>query len=77
MQGARKKLLDCWPIREEVIRLKQTICDSLGVKDIIWDCGWGTRHCRGCLQSFLALANHHPDSMEILSGTPTRTLSFE
>jgi len=40
---------------------------------VIWDCGWGTRHCRGCLQSFQALASHHPESMEVLRG---RTVIF-
>lgn len=65
---ARKKLLDCWPVREEIIRLKQIMTDTLGVVDVIWDCGWGSAHCRGCLQSFLSLASHHPEIMEILRG---------
>ncbi len=43
--------------------------ESLGVKNVIWDCGWGTRHCRGALQSLLSLAHHHPESVEILKGT--------
>lgn len=42
--SARKKLLDCWPIREDVVKLKQTISDSLGVLDVIWECGWGIKH---------------------------------
>ncbi|CAL8070728.1 unnamed protein product [Orchesella dallaii] len=73
VEPARKKLVECWPIREEIIRLRKDICDKLGVSDIVWDCGWGTRHFRGCLQSFQAMASQHPECMEVLKG---RTVVF-
>lgn len=68
MEPAKKKLNECWPIREEIQRLREDICKSVGVKDVIWDCGWGTRHFRGCLQSFQAMTAHHPECKEVLKG---------
>lgn len=65
---ARKKLHECWPVREEIKRLREDICQKLGVKDVVWDCGWGTRHFRGCLQSFRAMAADHPECMYVLKG---------
>jgi hypothetical protein len=67
------KLEACRPVREEVEKLEKVLCDNLGLKDIIWDCGWNIAHYRGCLLAFRALAEHHPESMEVLRN---RTLVF-
>lgn len=56
------------PIRKEVEKLKRTIIDRVGVSKIIWDCGWNEMHFRGCLQSFIALAEQNSESMHILKG---------
>ncbi|KAG8187635.1 hypothetical protein JTE90_027045 [Oedothorax gibbosus] len=61
------------PLREETERLSQEIKASLYLKDVIWNCGWGITHFRGCLQSFKGLAAQHPDDMKVLDG---RTLVF-
>ncbi|CAG7706155.1 unnamed protein product [Allacma fusca] len=73
VEDAKTKLHECWPIRDEIIRLRKHLCESLKLKDIIWDCGWGTRHFRGCLESLKALSLQHPETMEILKG---KTLIF-
>ncbi|XP_071563157.1 T-cell activation inhibitor, mitochondrial isoform X1 [Temnothorax nylanderi] len=67
------KLEACRPVREEVEKLEKVLCSELGLKDIIWDCGWNIAHYRGCLLAFQALAEHHPESMEVLRN---RTLVF-
>ncbi|XP_046824175.1 T-cell activation inhibitor, mitochondrial isoform X2 [Vespa crabro] len=67
------KLEACKSVREEVKKLVKALCLDLGLKNIIWDCGWNIAHYRGCLLAFQALAEHHPEPMEILKG---RTLIF-
>ncbi|XP_012341356.1 T-cell activation inhibitor, mitochondrial isoform X1 [Apis florea] len=67
------KLEACRPIREEVQKLEKILCSELGLKNIIWDCGWNIAHYRGCLLAFKALSEHHPKSMEVLKN---RTLVF-
>jgi len=67
------KLEACRSTREEVEKLEKILCKILGLKDIIWDCGWNIAHYRGCLLAFQALAEHHPESMEVLRN---RTLVF-
>ncbi|XP_014475492.1 PREDICTED: T-cell activation inhibitor, mitochondrial isoform X1 [Dinoponera quadriceps] len=67
------KLEACRPMREEVEKLQKVLCNDLGLKDIIWDCGWNIAHYRGCLLAFQALAEHHPEPMEMLKN---RTLVF-
>ena len=32
--------------------LQAELCRRLELRDLLWDCGWGDRHFRGCLQSF-------------------------
>lgn len=54
-------------------KLVKALCLDLGLKNIIWDCGWNIAHYRGCLLAFQALAEHHPEPMEILKD---RTLIF-
>lgn len=44
------------------------IYNNFCVKEVKWDCGWNEMHFRGCLQSFKALANDHPDKMSVLKG---------
>lgn len=63
----------CQPIREEISRLQEKLCKELKLKDLLWACGWGTSHFRGCLQSFQSLAIHHPEEMGKLAG---RTVIF-
>ncbi|XP_067007354.2 T-cell activation inhibitor, mitochondrial [Anabrus simplex] len=70
---AREKLAACQPVREEIIRLQSALEESLGLQNIVWDCGWNVTHFRGCLQSFQALVRHHPELMHVLHG---RTLMF-
>ncbi|CAL7934531.1 unnamed protein product [Xylocopa violacea] len=67
------KLEACRPAREEVQKLEKILCSELGLKNIIWDCGWNIAHYRGCLLAFKALAEHHPEPMEVLKN---RTLVF-
>ncbi|XP_034934667.1 T-cell activation inhibitor, mitochondrial isoform X2 [Chelonus insularis] len=70
---AHVKLEACKPVREEVEKLEKILCEDLGLKNIIWDCGWNVAHYRGCLLAFQALARHHPDQMKVLKN---RTLVF-
>lgn len=63
----------CQPVRDEISRLQAKICKQLKLKDLVWACGWGTSHFRGCLQSFQSLITHHPEEMSILAG---RTVIF-
>ncbi|XP_015191196.1 PREDICTED: T-cell activation inhibitor, mitochondrial-like isoform X1 [Polistes dominula] len=67
------KLEACKSVREEVRKLEKTLCSDLGLKNIMWDCGWNIAHYRGCLLAFRALVEHHPEPMEILQD---RTLIF-
>lgn len=66
---AREKSGACAPVREEVERLQEALCQAFGLKAVVWDCGWNVTHFRGCLQSFQALAEHHAeDLMRSLKG---------
>ncbi|XP_075212221.1 T-cell activation inhibitor, mitochondrial-like isoform X1 [Lycorma delicatula] len=73
VSSAREKTKACAPILEEIKRLQEGLCQSLGLKAVVWDCGWNVAHFRGSLQSFQALAEHHADLMHHLKG---RTLVF-
>lgn len=73
VNDAHIKFEACKPVRSEVKKLETILCTDLGLKEIIWDCGWNITHYRGCLLSFQALVHHHPKSMEVLRG---RTLVF-
>ncbi|XP_022905946.1 T-cell activation inhibitor, mitochondrial isoform X2 [Onthophagus taurus] len=61
------------PIRQDISKLKKIVLENYEVLDVKWDCGWNESQFRGCLQSFLALAEQHPEPMHILKG---RTLVF-
>ncbi|XP_042896099.1 T-cell activation inhibitor, mitochondrial [Parasteatoda tepidariorum] len=61
------------PLRDETERLCKELKELLHLKEIVWNCGWGITHFRGCLQSFKTLYLQHPDIMSTLSG---RTLVF-
>lgn len=63
---AHVKLEACRPVREEVKKLEKILCSQLGLKNIVWDCGWNIAHYRGCLLAFKALAEHHPEQMRVL-----------
>ncbi|XP_076339706.1 T-cell activation inhibitor, mitochondrial isoform X2 [Tachypleus tridentatus] len=63
---ARSKLEKYRPLREETERLRNDLKERLTLKNIIWDCGWGSSHFRGCLLSFQGLAAQHSKEMEIL-----------
>uniref|UniRef100_A0A1B6DS34 DUF4460 domain-containing protein n=2 Tax=Clastoptera arizonana TaxID=38151 RepID=A0A1B6DS34_9HEMI len=69
----REKLGATQCIREEVDRLREEICLTLEMKEILFDCGWNIAHFRGCLLSFIALIKHHHSQMKTLKG---RTLVF-
>lgn len=68
IKAAAEKQAACYPLQEEVKRLQIELAEYLGLKEIIWDCGWNVTHFRGCLQSFQALARDHPEQMEVLKG---------
>lgn len=68
LEKARKKLIKCKPVQEEIIRLQTEISSALGINQLILDCDWNIRHYRGCLASFQALAHHHPQDMKNLNG---------
>lgn len=67
-KDAQERSKACQPIRDEISRLQEELCKKLHLKDLVWACGWGTSHFRGCLQSFQSLVTHHPEEMEILAG---------
>ncbi|XP_023316846.1 T-cell activation inhibitor, mitochondrial isoform X2 [Trichogramma pretiosum] len=73
VNDAHIKLEACRPIRSEVKKLEKVLSTNLGLKKIIWDCGWNITHYRGCLLAFQALAQHHPEPMKVLKD---RTLVF-
>lgn len=73
VNDAHIKLEACKPVRLEVEKLESTLCKDLHLKKIIWDCGWNVTHYRGCLLSFQALSQHHPESMQVLKD---KTLVF-
>ncbi|XP_008204888.1 T-cell activation inhibitor, mitochondrial isoform X1 [Nasonia vitripennis] len=73
VNDAHIKFEACRPVRSEIKKLEIALCKNLGLKDIIWDCGWNITHYRGCLLAFKALAEHHPKPMEVLKD---RTLVF-
>lgn len=68
VNDAHIKFEACKPIRSEVKKLESKLCKDLGLKHILWDCGWNITHYRGCLLAFKALAQQHPDPMGILNG---------
>lgn len=70
---AQSKLRACQPVREEIERLKKELKQTLNLNGIIWNCGWGITHFRGCLQSFRGLTVQHPRDMSPLRG---RTIVF-
>ncbi|XP_069677058.1 T-cell activation inhibitor, mitochondrial [Periplaneta americana] len=68
VEEALRKLAACQPVRDEIVRLQRTLCASLGLQSVLWDCGWNVTHFRGCMLSFQALSRHHPDIMHTLQG---------
>lgn len=70
---SRQRIQDCQPVREEISRLQAKLCKELKLADLRWDCGWGTSHFRGCLQSFNLLVVHHREDLRALEG---RTVVF-
>ena len=73
VNDAHIKFEACRPIRSEVKKLEKILLEDLGLKQIIWDCGWNVTHYRGCLLAFQNLAEHHPEAMQVLK---SRTLVF-
>lgn len=70
---ALHKLRASQPLRDETERLCKELRETLKLKDVLWNCGWGITHFRGCLQSFKGLLMHHPEDMHVLNG---RTVVF-
>lgn len=68
INDAAEKQAACFPVQEEVKRLRVELAQNLGIQEIIWDCGWNVTHFRGCLQSFQVLATDHPELMQVLKG---------
>lgn len=73
VDDAVEKQAACLPIQEEVKRLRIELAQNLGLREVVWHCGWNITHFRGCLQSFQALARDHPELMHVLKG---RTVVF-
>jgi len=65
---AREKLAAVQPVRDEVTKLQDQACRTLGLAEVTSDCGWNIAHFRGCLMSFLSLANQHREHMDVLRG---------
>lgn len=64
----REKVAAVAPVREEVAKLRASLCAELGLAQVVCDGGWNIAHFRGCLQSFQSLARQHPDHMAVLRG---------
>uniref|UniRef100_A0A182NF04 T-cell activation inhibitor, mitochondrial n=1 Tax=Anopheles dirus TaxID=7168 RepID=A0A182NF04_9DIPT len=60
-------------LREEVEKLREDVKKQLGLREIIYDCGWNVEHFRGCLKSLEKLAELHPGALD---GLRDRTLVF-
>ncbi|KAK9888864.1 hypothetical protein WA026_001084 [Henosepilachna vigintioctopunctata] len=56
------------PLTEEVRKLQEIISNEFQLLDIRWNCGWNETHYRGCLMSFISLAEQHPEPMKVLKG---------
>lgn len=54
--------------REEIQRLRMSITENLGLREIRWECGWNDTHFRGCLLSFKSLIEQHPEIRKIIRG---------
>lgn len=67
-KNALKKSKQGEVYREEIERLRLSITQSLGLREIRWDCGWNDTHFRGCLLSFKSLIEQHPEIMYKLQG---------
>ncbi|KFM78449.1 hypothetical protein X975_17265, partial [Stegodyphus mimosarum] len=70
---ALHRLRACQPLRDETERLCKELKETLNLQDVLWNCGWGITHFRGCLQSFKGLTLQHPSDMCVLAG---RTIVF-
>uniref|UniRef100_A0A182JF51 Uncharacterized protein n=1 Tax=Anopheles atroparvus TaxID=41427 RepID=A0A182JF51_ANOAO len=60
-------------LQEEVQKLREDVTKQLGLREIIYDCGWNVEHFRGCLKSLEKLAELHPGALD---GLKDRTLVF-
>ncbi|XP_058120696.1 T-cell activation inhibitor, mitochondrial [Anopheles ziemanni] len=60
-------------LQEEVEKLREDVTKRLGLREIIYDCGWNVEHFRGCLKSLEKLAELHPGALD---GLKDRTLVF-
>lgn len=65
---AQMRVSACNPVRQEIERLSNILVKGLELNEIVWDCGWGLSHLRGCLQSFYSLAQQFPLEINILRG---------
>ncbi|XP_003743609.1 T-cell activation inhibitor, mitochondrial [Galendromus occidentalis] len=61
------------PMYEETHRVEAQVLSALGLKQVVWDCGWGIAHYRAGLLALLNLHEHHSDVRGILEN---RTLIF-
>nr|XP_040234454.2 T-cell activation inhibitor, mitochondrial [Anopheles coluzzii] len=60
-------------LQEEVEKLREDVTKRLGLREIIYDCGWNVEHFRGCLKSLEKLAELHPGALD---GLKDRTVVF-
>lgn len=60
-------------MKDEVAKLRESMIQTLGAKDIEYDCGWNVEHFRGCLKSLERLIELHPRAVD---GLKNRVLVF-
>ena len=68
MPEVNKQLASLAAIRAQIKVLRYEISKNLGLRSLLWECGWGDRHFKGCLQSLMELIALHPDEMGELKG---------
>ncbi|XP_065076285.1 T-cell activation inhibitor, mitochondrial [Ochlerotatus camptorhynchus] len=60
-------------MKDEVAKLRESMIQTLGARDIEYDCGWNVEHFRGCLKSLERLIELHPGAVD---GLKDRVLVF-
>ncbi|XP_027235213.1 T-cell activation inhibitor, mitochondrial [Penaeus vannamei] len=68
MGEAERRLSVSKPIRQDIVRLRQSLIEDLKLTELTWERGLGTTHLRGCMQGLMALIAHHQEIKAILEG---------
>ncbi|KAG8139247.1 hypothetical protein E2320_002008, partial [Naja naja] len=67
-KSAMKKLKDSLPLRKELDRLKNELCQQLQLSDIRWQRSWGIAHRCSQLHSLSRLAHQSPEAPKNAKG---------